>query len=167
MENEEAEGVGDEGNTKDEGLSLLLLPTPRGSDGDVRSRSLDLTGNRRWVLERSRVWVRLGCEEGLDGLRTSVLGLQLLSGLLVLFMYISISSASSRRAVGVVTLPWPRSCAVAIRDKGSNPASMSERLDVLPLQVMLLLFEFCSGSVASSSPLSLSAAKWCCLLEKK
>lgn len=53
MENDEAEGVGDEGDTKEEGLSLSLLQTPRGRDGDGLSLSLDLTGSGRCVLERS------------------------------------------------------------------------------------------------------------------
>lgn len=56
MENDELEGVGDEGDTKEEGLSLpSLLQTPRGRDGDDLSLSLDLTGSGRFVLERSRV----------------------------------------------------------------------------------------------------------------
>lgn len=56
MENDEVEGVGDEGDTKEEGLSLpSLLQTPRGRDGDDLSLSLDLTGSCRFVLERSRV----------------------------------------------------------------------------------------------------------------
>lgn len=53
MENDE--GVGDEGDTKEEGLSLSLVQTPRGRDGDDRSLSLGLTGSGRCVLERSSV----------------------------------------------------------------------------------------------------------------
>lgn len=56
MENdEEEEGVGEDGDTKEEGLSLTLVQTPRGREGDVLSLSLDLTGSGRCVLERSKV----------------------------------------------------------------------------------------------------------------
>lgn len=53
MENDEVEGVGDEGDAKEEGLSLSLLP--RGREGDGLSLSLGLTGIGRCVLERRRV----------------------------------------------------------------------------------------------------------------
>lgn len=53
MENDEAEGVGDEGDTKEEGLSRSLLP--RGRDGEGFSLSLGLLGIGRCELERSRV----------------------------------------------------------------------------------------------------------------
>lgn len=53
MENDEVEDVGDEGDIKEGGLSLSLLP--RGRDVDDLILSLDLTGSGRCVLERSRV----------------------------------------------------------------------------------------------------------------
>lgn len=53
MEKDEVEEVGDEGDIKEVGLSLSLLP--KGRDGDDLSLSLDLTGSGRYVLERSRV----------------------------------------------------------------------------------------------------------------
>lgn len=55
IENDELEGVGDEGDTKEVGLSLSLAETPRGRDGDDLSLSLGLTGRGRCVLDRSRV----------------------------------------------------------------------------------------------------------------
>lgn len=55
MENDEDDGVGEEGDTKEEGLSLSLVPTPRGRDGDGLSLSLDFTGSGRCVLEWSRL----------------------------------------------------------------------------------------------------------------
>lgn len=47
IENDEVEGVGDDGEAKEEGLSLSLLQTPRGRDGDGLSLSLGLTGSGR------------------------------------------------------------------------------------------------------------------------
>lgn len=55
MENDEEEGEGEEGDTKEEGLSLFLVQTPRGRDGDDRNLSLDFTDSGMCVLERSRV----------------------------------------------------------------------------------------------------------------
>lgn len=96
MENEELDGEGDDGDTREEGLSLSFLHTPRGSDGEGLSRSLDLTGRERCVLERTSVEV---CGERNNGLEESV---QLLRGLLLLFMYVSISSTRLRLELGVL-----------------------------------------------------------------
>lgn len=51
MEKEEEEGVGDEGDTREEDLSRSLLQTPRGSEGDGLSLSLDFPGSGRCELE--------------------------------------------------------------------------------------------------------------------
>lgn len=136
MENDEVEGVGDDGDTMEGGLSLL----PRGRDGDGLSLSLDLTGICRLVLERSRVEGR-GEERGdevvgLEGFCRSVLGARLLSGLLALFMYISISSARWRRVVALPLLSSP-SCAASavISVSGSKPVSIPVLLTLPPLQL--------------------------------
>ncbi len=55
MEKDEVEGVGDDGDTKEAGLSLSLLQTLRGREGEVLSLSLGLTGSGRCVLEWRRV----------------------------------------------------------------------------------------------------------------
>lgn len=130
-------------------------------------------------MERSRVGGRgeVRGEEaewgwGLEGFCRSILGVRLLKGLLTLFMYISISSARSRRVVGVLLLSssHPCSTSVAIRDRGSNPVSIPVLLTVPALQLTLLSTRgFCllsSVPVSSSStPCSLSAAKWFCLAQ--
>ena len=177
MENDEAEGVGDEGDTKEEGLSLSLLQTPRGRDGDGLSLSLDLTGSGRCVLERStaegrgEVW---GDEaernKGLDGFCRSILGARLLRGLLALFMYISISSARSRRAADTLLFSWSHSCTASVvsSDRGSNPVSIPVLLTVPVLQLTLLStwgFSWSISVSSSSTPCSLSAESWCCFVE--
>lgn len=130
-ENDEVEDVGDVGDTKEGGLSLSLLP--RGRDGDDLSLSLDLTGSRRCVLERSRVQGRgevRGDEdakgsEGSEGFCTSLLAARLLRGLFPLFIYTSISSARSRRAVDALQLSsYFCTVSVVISDSGSEPVSI-------------------------------------------
>lgn len=51
MENDEVEGVGDDGETKEGGLSLSLLQIPRGRDGDCLSLSFVLAGSGRCVVD--------------------------------------------------------------------------------------------------------------------
>lgn len=128
MENDEVEDVGDEGDTKEGGLSLSLLP--RGRDGDDLSLSLDLTGSGRCVLERRRVQ---GCGEvrgdedakGNEGLWRSLVAARLLTGLLALLIYTSISSARSRR-IAAASLLSSDFCTVpvVISDSGSEPVSI-------------------------------------------
>ena len=107
MENEEVEGVGDDGETKEEGLSLSLVHIPRGRDGDGFSLSFDLTGSERCVLERTSVedcGDEVQRNNGLEGFCRSMLGVRLHRGLLLLFVYISISSARLRLVLGVLLL---------------------------------------------------------------
>lgn len=173
MEKEEVEGVGEDGETREAGRSR---PT-RGRDGEGLSRSFGLTARGRCVLERSRAGGRgevrgEGVERstGLEGFCRSMLGARLLKGLLTLFMYISISSARSRRAVGVLLLSWSLSCCVSavIRDRGSKPISIPVLVTAPPLQLTLLStlgFCFPPSPSSSSTPCSLSAARWCCLVQ--
>lgn len=107
MENDEDDGVGEEGETKEEGLSLSLVHRPRGRDGDGLSLSLGFAGSGSCALECGVVVGRgesrgdeAGLNNGLEGFCRFVLDVRLLRGLLPLCMYISISSARSRRAVG-------------------------------------------------------------------
>lgn len=145
MENDEVEDVGDEGDTKEGGLSLSLLP--RGRDGDDLSLSLDLTGSGRCVLERRRVH---GCgevrgdedakgSEGLEGFRRSLVAARLLMGLFALLIYTSISSARSRRVAAALLLssdfcPVP----VVISDSGSEPVSIPVLFTVPAVQLAAL-----------------------------
>lgn len=107
IEKDELEGVGDDGETREEGLSLSLVHTPRGREGDGFNLSLDLTGSERCVLERTRVedcGDEVQRNNGLEGFCRSVLDVRLLRGLLLLFMYISISSARLWPVLGVPLL---------------------------------------------------------------
>lgn len=172
MENDEVEDVGDEGDTKEGGLSLSLLP--RGGDGDDLSLSLDLTGSGRCVLERSRVQGRgevWGDEdakgsEGFEGFWRSLLAARLLRGLFALFIYSSISSARSRRVVAALLLS---SCfctvSVVISDSGSEPVSIPVLFTVPVLQLTALSNWGFFLSVFSSSSISLSETWWFCLVE--
>lgn len=160
MENDEVEGVGDDGETKEGGLSLLQIP--RGRDGDCLSLSFVLAGSGRCVVDRTRVedcgeeWgEEAERNKGLEGFCRSILGVRLLKGLLPLFMYISISSARLRRELDAL-LSWSHSgtVAVAISDRGSNPISIPVLLTVPALQGIAALSTGCfclSVSVTSSS----------------
>lgn len=175
MENDEVEGVGDDGETKEGGLSLSLLQIPRGRDGDCLSLSFVLAGSGRCVVDWTRVedcgeeWgEEAERNKGLEGFCRSILGVRLLKGLLPLFMYVSISSARLRLELNALLLSWSHSCtvAVAISDRGSNPISIPVLLTVPALQITPALSTGCfclSVSVTSSSTsCSLSEARWSC-----
>lgn len=171
MENDEVEDVGDEGDIKEGGLSLSLLP--RGRDVDDLILSLDLTGSGRCVLERSRVQGRgevWGDEdakgsEGFEGFCGSLLAAWFLRGLFALFIYTSISSARSRRVVAALLLS---SCfctvSVVISDSGSEPVSIPVLFTAPVLQLAALSNWGLFLSVFSSSSISLSETWWLCLV---
>lgn len=182
IEKDDVEGVGDDGETKEGGLSLSLLQIPRGRDGDCLNLSFGLTGSGRCVVDRTRVedcgedWgEEAERNKGLEGFCRSILGVRLLRGLLPLFMYISISSARLRRALDVLLLSWSHSCtvAVAISDRGSNPISipvlltapelqLTPGLSTAPVQLTLLStggFCLSVSESSSSTPRSLSATR--------
>lgn len=124
MEKEDEEGVGEEGDTSDVGRSLSL--EPRGSEGEGRRRVRVAKGS--WECERSRTGGRgellgEGVEggRGLEGLCRSA---RLLRGLLTWFMYVTISSASSRRAEGALRPASSSAASDTSRDRGSKPTSM-------------------------------------------
>jgi len=234
-EEEAAEGEGEEGQARDEGRSLP--DTPRGIDGDVRRRSRGVTGRCSCVLARSNAagrWrgegvVRVGVGGASasgpgvaavgnggwsgrwSGVRVGVGPLRRWGGLPPLFMYVSISSASSRRAMGAAApgeaRARPRSASAAMSVRGSNPRSVSDVLTLLPGDSLaeavgvvvvvgvvgaagavgvavlpglspaagqlspllsardLCLFFSAFSSSSSSTPRSLSAARWGCLVE--
>lgn len=171
MENDEVEDVGDEGDAKEGGLSLSLLP--RGRDGDDLSLSLGLMGSGRCVLERSRVQGRgevWGDEdakgsEGFEGFCRSLLAARLLRGLFAL-LYTSISSARSRRIVAELLLStYFCTVFVVINDSGSEPVSIPVLFTVPVLQLTALSNWGFFLSVFSSSSISLSEMWWFCLAE--
>lgn len=173
MENEdEVEDVGDEGDAKEGGLSLSLLPS--GRDGDDLSLSLDLTGSGRYVLERSRVqgrgevWADENSRgsEGFEGVCRSLLAARLLRGLFALCIYTSIFSARSRRVVAASLLS-SHFCTVSviINDSGSEPVSIPVLFTVPALQLTALANGGLFLSVFSSSSISLSETWRFCLAE--
>lgn len=173
MENDEVEEVGDEGDTKEGGLSLSLLP--KGRDGDDLSLSLDLTGSGRCVLERSRVqgrgeaWGDGDWSEGFEEFCRSALAARPLEGLFAFIRYTSISSARSRRVVAALLLS-SHFCtlSVVISDSGSEPASIPVLFTVPALQLTALSdWGFFMPAGFSSSSISVSEALWLCLVELK
>lgn len=171
MEKDEVEEVGDEGDTKEGGLSLSLLP--KGRDGDDRILSLDLTGSGRCVLERSRMLGRgevFGDEdwsEGFEEFRRSAQAARLLEGLFALFIYTSISLARSRR-VGAALLLLSHFCtmSVVISDSGSDPVSIPVLFTAPVLQLTVLSdWGFFLFVGLSSSFISVSEAWWFFLVE--